>query len=53
MKTNSLMTCSTAALVLFVTTVEAREPTFDEVSAIHEVLQADGCDYVYQSMGER
>ena len=53
MKTNSLKTFSTAVLVLFVLNVDARKPTFDEVSAIHEVLQADGCDYVYQGMGER
>ena len=32
---------------------EARQPTFDEVMAIHKVLQGDGCDYVYLGMGER
>ncbi len=53
MKTNSLLTFSTAVLVLFVTNVDAREPTFDEMSEIHKVLQTDGCDYVYQGMGER
>jgi hypothetical protein len=31
----------------------ARQPTFDEVMAIHKVLQGDGCDYVYLGMGER
>ena len=53
MKTNSLIIFSTVVLVLFVTNVNAREPTFKEVMAIHKVLQAEGCDYVYLGMGER
>lgn len=38
---------------LCVGNAEARQPTFDEVMAVHKVLQGDNCDYVYLGMGER
>lgn len=53
MKTNTLMIIATTALVLLTANVSAREPIFAEVIAIHKVLQVEGCDYVYLSMGER
>ena len=53
MKTNSLVIFATAALFLFAANVDAREPTFEEVIAIHKALQAKWCDYVYLGMGER
>ncbi len=40
-------------LALISAHAEARDPTFDEVMAIHKVLQQDKCDYSYLGMGER
>lgn len=31
----------------------AQDIAFEEVMAVHKILQAEGCDYVYLSMGER
>lgn len=53
MRDKTLFLTAASFLLVFAATAEARDPTFDEVMAIHKVLQEDGCDYSYLGMGER
>lgn len=53
MKFNPLKVFATTVFVLFTANADARDPIFEEVMAIHKVLQGEGCDYVYLGMGER
>ena len=53
MQIKTMLFAAVAAAGLAAGDADARQPTFDEVMAVHKVLQGDGCDYVYLGMGER
>ena len=53
MRDKTMFLTTVSVLLLLAGNAEARDPTFDEVMAIHKVLQQDGCDYNYLGMGER
>lgn len=52
MRNHTILFTATCGLLL-AGLAEARDPTFEEVMAIHKVLQQDNCDYSYLGMGER